>query len=639
MIPIVKRLCSTIRPSCLALALCLFAPGLLHAAPASPIFILHSYSQEYAWTRGQHEGFIQPLIGWLRDAYIIEGVLGGSVTSGQKQGMSAARLLLAYQHGKPIADLPPILKSPNALIFDDRVLEQHGIDLPESLRSQAVLLHPRPGFYERYRLLILGMLVGLAALLFLVVSVSLMILSRKNRELSLAQNTAESANALFNQLAEQSRTVHWEVNAEGVYTHVSPVSSAVLGYRPDELVDRKHFYDLLCDGEQDVKKTAVFECFVRKEPFHDLESAIQTRDGRRIWVSTNGFPLLDGSGAFLGYRGSDSDITARKRAEEALRTLSARQEAILDTVPEILIEVDSNKVYTWANKPGMDFFGEEVIGKEAAFYFEGEQETYRIVQPLFQGSEDVIYLESYQRRRDGGKRLLAWYCRVRKDHNGQVTGALSSARDITERKQAEKQLEETLEGLRKAVGATIQVLASAVETRDPYTAGHQIRSADLARAIATEMGLPQNQIDGIRMAGSIHDIGKLSVPAEILSKPTELSELEFSLIKEHAVKGFEMLKDVQSPWPLAEIVYQHHERMDGSGYPRRLKGEEILMEARILVVADVVESMASHRPYRPARGIEAALDEILKNSGILYDAAVADACRRLFLEKGFHLSS
>jgi HD-GYP domain-containing protein (c-di-GMP phosphodiesterase class II) len=141
------------------------------------------------------------------------------------------------------------------------------------------------------------------------------------------------------------------------------------------------------------------------------------------------------------------------------------------------------------------------------------------------------------------------------------------------------------------------------------------------------------------MAGSIHDIGKLSVPAEILSKPTKLSELEFSLIKEHAVKGFEMLKDVQSPWPLAEIVYQHHERMDGSGYPRRLKGEEILMEARILVVADVVESMASHRPYRPARGIDAALDEILKNSGILYDAAVADACRRLFLEKGFHLSS
>ncbi|MDP2815565.1 MAG: HD domain-containing phosphohydrolase, partial [Rectinemataceae bacterium] len=134
-----------------------------------------------------------------------------------------------------------------------------------------------------------------------------------------------------------------------------------------------------------------------------------------------------------------------------------------------------------------------------------------------------------------------------------------------------------------------------------------------------------------------HDIGKISIPAEILSKPTKLSELEFSLIKEHANKGFEMLKDVESPWPLAEIVRQHHERMDGSGYPRNLKGEEILMEARILSVADVVEAMASHRPYRPGLGIEAALNEIEKNRGIFYDEAVVDACLKLFREKGFQL--
>ena len=139
------------------------------------------------------------------------------------------------------------------------------------------------------------------------------------------------------------------------------------------------------------------------------------------------------------------------------------------------------------------------------------------------------------------------------------------------------------------------------------------------------------------MAGSIHDIGKLSIPAEILSKPTKLSEIEFSLIKEHAKKGYEMLKDVESPWPLAEIVYQHHERMDGSGYPRNLKGEEILIEARILAVSDVVEAMASHRPYRPGLGIDAALNEIEKNRGILYDSAVADACLRLFREKVFRL--
>jgi HD-GYP domain-containing protein (c-di-GMP phosphodiesterase class II) len=218
----------------------------------------------------------------------------------------------------------------------------------------------------------------------------------------------------------------------------------------------------------------------------------------------------------------------------------------------------------------------------------------------------------------------------------QVTNTQLTA-EIAERKGAEKKLEYTLESLRKSMSTTIQVMVSTVEVRDPYTAGHQLKSANLARAIATEMGLPPEKIEGIRMAGSIHDLGKISIPAEILSKPTKLSEIEFSLIKEHARRGFEMLKDVESPWPLAEIVYQHHERMDGSGYPRNLKGDEICLEARILTVADVVEAMASHRPYRPGLGIDSALAEIKQNRGIFYDDSVADACLRLFREKGFKL--
>jgi len=211
--------------------------------------------------------------------------------------------------------------------------------------------------------------------------------------------------------------------------------------------------------------------------------------------------------------------------------------------------------------------------------------------------------------------------------------------EILGHKQAEETLKMTLESLKKSVNATIHVMVSAVEARDPYTAGHQIRSSDLACAIAAEMGLPQDKIDCIRMAGAIHDIGKLSIPAEILTKPNKLTGLEFSLIKEHTSSGYEMLKHVESPWPLAQVVYQHHERMDGSGYPRQLKGDEILIEARILAVSDVVESMASHRPYRPSLGIEAALDEIEKNKGILYDAIVAETCLRLFREKKYTLPS
>ena len=224
-----------------------------------------------------------------------------------------------------------------------------------------------------------------------------------------------------------------------------------------------------------------------------------------------------------------------------------------------------------------------------------------------------------------------------RDSQGKPLSILCEARDITERKQAEEKLNKTLDSLKKAVGTTIQVLVSALESRDPYTAGHQSRSADLACAIAREMRFDDDQIEGIRMAGAIHDIGKLSVPAEILTKPTKLTNLEFSLVKEHSQSGYEMLKHVDSPWPLAKIIQQHHERLDGSGYPNHLKNDEILMEARIMAVADVVEAMASHRPYRASLGIEAALEEIEKNKGVLFDDKVVDACMKLFREKDYKL--
>ncbi|MCX5849364.1 MAG: HD domain-containing protein [Deltaproteobacteria bacterium] len=218
-----------------------------------------------------------------------------------------------------------------------------------------------------------------------------------------------------------------------------------------------------------------------------------------------------------------------------------------------------------------------------------------------------------------------------------IARELEAAEARSKRKRSDHELQHTIDSLKNAVGATIQVMVSAVEAREPYKVGHQLRSANLACAIAAEMGLAQEKMDGVRMAGSLHDIGKLSIPLEILAKPTKLTELEFSLMKEHSCSGYEMLKEVESPWPLAQIVHQHHERMDGSGYPKNLKGDEILMEARILAVSDVVESMASNRPYRPALGIEAALEEIEGNKGILYDSAVADACLKLFRGKGYQL--
>ncbi len=210
-------------------------------------------------------------------------------------------------------------------------------------------------------------------------------------------------------------------------------------------------------------------------------------------------------------------------------------------------------------------------------------------------------------------------------------------RSLAEVKQAQEELQRTAEILRRTLGATIQAMASTVETRDPYTAGHQRRVANLARAMAKEMGLSREQIEGIRMAAAIHDIGKITIPAEILSKPGRLGDLELGLIKMHPQAGYDILKTVEFLWPVAQVVLQHHERMGGSGYPQGLSGEEIMLEARILAVADVVEAMASFRPYRPALGIDKALEEISQNRGILYDPEVVDACLKLFTAKGFKL--
>jgi putative nucleotidyltransferase with HDIG domain len=212
---------------------------------------------------------------------------------------------------------------------------------------------------------------------------------------------------------------------------------------------------------------------------------------------------------------------------------------------------------------------------------------------------------------------------------------LNFVRDITVQKNAEEELRDSVDKLRKITGATIQAMAQTVEVRDPYTAGHQKRVADLARAIATRMGLSSDRVDGIRMAGAIHDIGKISVPAEILSKPGLLTPLEFSLIKTHAQIGYDILKDIEFPWDIATMVLQHHERLDGSGYPQGVTGERILLEARILTVADVVEAMASHRPYRPSLGMDKALEEIKDKRGRFYDPDVVDACLRLFSENKF----
>jgi HD-GYP domain-containing protein (c-di-GMP phosphodiesterase class II) len=212
-------------------------------------------------------------------------------------------------------------------------------------------------------------------------------------------------------------------------------------------------------------------------------------------------------------------------------------------------------------------------------------------------------------------------------------------REVDRRRRVQQELQQSLDQLRKIIGGTAMAIAMTVGKRDPYTSGHQQRVSELSRAIGKEMSLSDDQVEGLTIASAIHDIGKIALPAEILSKPSQLNSMEMSLVQTHAQAGYDILRSVDFPWPVADIVLQHHERMNGTGYPQQLAGDAILREARIVSVADVVETMSSHRPYRPSRGIDSALDEISAHRGILYDGDAVDACLTLIHEGRFTFTS
>lgn len=450
---------------------------------------------------------------------------------------------------------------------------------------------------------------------------------------------------LFRALIENSSDVITIIDAGGIIRYESPSVERVLGYKPAELIGTNIAERLHPDGAS--KMIEVHEAInADRTPSGTpkigqvIEARLRHKDGSwRVMESiANELPRsLPMKGTVINFR----DIDDRKKAEQQVKerikeleilyslgeiagrkglTLDKLYQELTDILPQgcQYPEIACTRIVIGDSEFRTNNFAESARMQSAPVKVSG----------TVVGKIEVGYLEEMPKEGEGS---------FLKEEKQLIDSIAERLGQITQHRQAEDALKQTLKSLRKAVSATIQVIVSTLEARDPYTAGHQIRVADLTRAIATEMKFSKDRIEGVFMAASIHDIGKLSVPAEILSKPGKLTETEFSLIKEHSKKGYEILKNVESSWPLAEIVYQHHERMDGSGYPRNLKGDEILMEARIMAVADVVEAMASHRPYRAALGIDVALKEIDDNRGVLYDADVVDTCLRLFRKKGFQL--
>ncbi len=443
--------------------------------------------------------------------------------------------------------------------------------------------------------------------------------------------------------------------------------------------------------------TAIEKTRQTGEPY-ELDLELIRPDGTRKWITARGAAKRDLNSQIIGLRGTALDITERKRAEAALQR-SNRALATLSGVNQVLIKVqdersllsetcrvivetggyrfawigyvehDEEKTVrpvayrgfeegyleslrlTWADtergrgpsgraiRSGKPVLTQDILNDPAFAPWRAEAVARgyasSISLPLL-GADTVFGVLSIYSA-EAGAFDAAEVVLLQELADGFAFGILT-LRTRSERDHLQEERLRSIDRMKQALIDTIRAIALTVEKRDPYTAGHQQRVAELCLAIGRELNLPEDRIEGMRLAALIHDIGKIYVPAEILNRPGKLSKAEFEMIQTHPEVGYDIVKDVKFPWPVGQMILQHHERMDGSGYPKALKGEEIILEARIMAVADTVEAMSSHRPYRPALGFEKALAEIEKNRGITYDAAAVDTCLKLFRKGDFSFS-
>lgn len=442
----------------------------------------------------------------------------------------------------------------------------------------------------------------------------------------------------------------WDMNLSLIY--VSPSVENVLGYSEKEFkqIVNNHgefgFKRVIAPGAMDTfldainKRIREYEKWDASERHSPVALELIRKDGSTIWTETKNSFLRNSGGERTGFFSITRDISERKHTEEMLKKSEERYRSVLESIEEGYFELDLAGNFIFFNDAlcrTMGYSKEELMGmnnreytpsKKAKQAFETFNEIYTTGKPATISDYEML-------RKDGSMRIFDLSASLLTDSSGIPVGFRGVARDITERKATGLELEKSSGKLERMLEETIRTLAFTVEVRDPYTAGHQQRVAQLACAISRKMGLPSEKTRGVKMAALIHDVGKIQIPAEILSKPGMLTQDEMALIRTHPEVGSNILKGIEFPWPISEIVLQHHERVDDSGYPHGISGDEMHIEAKIIAVADVVEAMVSHRPYRSALAQNKAIEEISQNKGTLYDTEVVEACLSLLTGDGF----
>jgi PAS domain S-box-containing protein/putative nucleotidyltransferase with HDIG domain len=406
-----------------------------------------------------------------------------------------------------------------------------------------------------------------------------------------------------------------------------------VGRSPAEMIGRT-CHSLWADRDAPCEGCPTLKAF---ETGRSQHAVMHTPDGR-IWES-RAEPVVDSEGTLIGVVDIAEDITERVRKDAALRESEERFELFADHFPGYLFVDDEDLRCVYVNQRDRrdgEVLRADWLGKTPTETWDGPEAV--AAQARLRRTLAGEVVDAVEQWRGSGRvqYLHGVYFPIPRPGRSPLVGGMEI--DVTDQYLAQEEVRRQAEQLRRTVESAVLAMSHVVETRDPYTAGHERRVAELAVALAREMGRTGEEIEALRLAGLIHDIGKIAIPAEILAKPGRLSAVEFDLIRQHAAAGFEILSAIEFGRPVAEIVLQHHERLDGSGYPQGLSGEDILPEARILAVADVVEAMSSHRPYRAALGMEAALAEIREHAGVKYDAEVAAACARIVEEKGFQFT-